>query len=102
MLTDTQHKYLTELLGECWHEWGRLGYCPKCGAYIDTKCYRTFTTPHDFFDVVNNMYAVEVADVLDTLCDYPEQGLTSLATAMQQPDFIERFMSELCKLKGVE
>lgn len=43
-MKDEDAKYLTERMGECWHEifWG---VCPKCGL---CRSNRTFTTWADF------------------------------------------------------
>lgn len=90
MLKDKQRKYLTELLGECWHVKGNTGYCQLCGEPLQLvgDYNRTFTTPQDFFDVVR---AIEYDDL-------PNYNITE----MQQPDFVERFMIEVCKMGGVE
>jgi hypothetical protein len=102
MLTDTRRKYLTELLGECcWQSNNKTlneykNRCVNCGLEKDTHKHRTFTTPQDFFDVVRALSPDDVIRVDKKL------NHEWMLEAMQQPDFIERFMSELCKLKGVE
>jgi hypothetical protein len=93
MLTDTQRKYLTEMLGERW--------CDDVKEYdvnyLGHSYNRTFTTPQDFFDVVRVLSLREVDDAWDSFpCSMSNGEL------MKQPDFIERFMSEVCEMKEVK
>lgn len=96
-MTDKQREYLTkEILHECWHEFeGREGFdrCKKCGTrenkYFTFSRNPTFTTPDDFFAVVRSMRPV------DLLVIWSNMG--NDATVLQEPDFIEKFMLEVCK-----
>jgi hypothetical protein len=105
MLTDTQRKYLAELLGECRHEtFDKEDYCPHCNNFLPTAPYimnRTFfTTPQDFFDVVRVLDKSVISKVFYNVGN--DCGRLLYFELLQQPDFIERFMVELCQLKGVE
>jgi hypothetical protein len=61
-MTETQRKFLTEYLGECWHEreQGRkllYWYCKHCGNYLNINSgedipRRTFTTAQDKQDLL--------------------------------------------------
>ena len=53
-LNEEDRKWLTEYLGECWHELKETEYgdfeCNKCGFEIRKRVFnRVFTTPGDFF-----------------------------------------------------
>jgi hypothetical protein len=62
-LTEAERKFLTEYLGECFHDENiakdRLGYsfaiCEKCGANRAAVTFRTFDTPADLHAVFSRM-----------------------------------------------
>ena len=109
MLTEQQRKYLTELIGDCWHEWyGEPGYnCIKCHKLSMNGCLnnRTFTEPADFFAVCRVM---DWKDVERALCYMDDKAnpagdvLDGIVKLMQQPTFIEDFMREVAKMGGIE
>ena len=49
-MTDTQRKWLTEYLGECWKGDIIDGICERCGTIFSTN--RTFTTAQDKQDLL--------------------------------------------------
>jgi hypothetical protein len=66
-LTEAERKFLTEYLGECFHDENiakdRLGYsfaiCEKCGANRAAVTFRTFDTPADLHAVFSRMVEKE-------------------------------------------
>jgi hypothetical protein len=112
MLNDKQCKYLTELLGECWHDekdapeieiGGKNPICPKCNKSLWTayEYNRTFTTWQDFGDVVRVLDDEKYYyDAIEYVMDYYRK--CSMFSIMKQPDFVERFMIEVGKMRGVE
>jgi len=53
MLTETQPKWLTEYLGECWHKFNRKLLRCKCGSKSDAR--RTFADPKDKQDLLEKI-----------------------------------------------
>ena len=103
-LTDTQRKALTEMLGECYHKCRVEGYkfqdfcdCCKCGKIFAQN--RTFDIPQDFFDVVRVLTLEQFEKVFTKLYLSKVSAEFKLYFAMQQPDFIERFMRAVAETK---
>lgn len=106
MPTDSQRKYLTELIGECFHE-GEWCQCKHCGKLMSNAPFnRTFTNPSDFFAVVRAIDRVMLEQVLKGIAFNLQYRYDSLllyiAEAMQKPTFIEDFMREVCRMGGVD
>jgi hypothetical protein len=93
MLTDTQKKALTEMLGEKWNEWE--WQIKEQDKTIETP-NRTFTTWQDFIDVVRAI------GVQNSIRASGVNRLFDLFNNMQQPDFIEQFMRAVAEMKGVK
>lgn len=111
-LTDTQRRYLTELIGECWHEMDTQGVmadtdgiqfivCKHCSKDFDIKkgLNRTFLTPDDFFAVVR---AISDITYRRALIELNVEYIYQQHSIMKQPTFIEDFMREVCRLGGIE
>ena len=95
MLTDTQRKTLTEMLGKQWYEkhWDSIARTNRALPN------RTFDTWQDFGDVVK-VAPIESAVVLNLMSLGSINSLTAVIS--QTPDFIEKFMREVCEMKGVK
>ena len=52
-MTETQSKFLTEYLGECWKGDIVDGICERCGTVFSTN--RTFTTAQDKYDLLEKV-----------------------------------------------
>jgi uncharacterized protein YprB with RNaseH-like and TPR domain len=108
-MTETQRKWLTEYLGECWHEWITgippeifLEQCAKCGQVkTDFDLNRTFTTiqdKHDLLEAVikkeQSIYHVFSSWSLDTGMDDFVVWLIKLSP-LETAELI-------CRWKGIE
>jgi uncharacterized protein YprB with RNaseH-like and TPR domain len=106
-MTETQRKFLTEYLGECWHDYQTgippeifLEQCTKCGQIkTDFDLNRTFTTIQDKQDLLEavikkeSIYHVFSSWSLDTGMDDFVVWLIKLS-----PEVIAEI---ICKWKGV-
>lgn len=100
-LIDNQLRYLTELIGECYHTKtipvGGCCNCKKCNSFMPTN--RTFTTPDDFFAVVR---AIDHEQIEDSFYAMKLDNPTDISWGLQHPTFIENFMRAVCRMGGVE
>jgi len=103
MLSKTQKKYLTkEVLKECYWKSNEKSYntshcrCVTCGLEKDAHRYHDFITPDDFFAVVRALDKHKTDYAIDS---WPFD--LTIGEILRQPDFIERFMVEVCRAKGV-
>ena len=97
-MTETQSKFLTEYLGECWKGDIVDGICERCGTVFSTN--RTFTTAQDKQDLLEAVIEKgEWDDWLDYLWD--KTPVRSFSQWLIQLSPLET-AKLICKWKGVE
>jgi len=119
-LTENQKRWLTEgdkknkMLDECWHEWKKRTHylddfiCKKCGLsqISSNNAQRTFTEPRDFFAVVRALDIGTASAVFNAMTSFDNEHnqywFGDLVELMQELDFIEQFMVEVCKMEGIK
>ena len=95
-MTETQKRFLTEYLGECWKGDIVDGICERCGTVFSTN--RTFTTEQDKQDLL--MKVIEKGEwdgFLDHLWDRVDGGHFTLIQLSP-----EKTAELICSWKGVE
>jgi len=108
-MTKTQTQYIYGLLGRCYHDeadatpfrvGGKPEICLECGfALYEAHRFNQEINGNDFFALVGVLDDIALSSIEGKLInEYPHL----LLWKMQQPDFIERFCIEVCKMKGVE
>lgn len=97
-MTETQSKFLTEYLGECWKGDIVDGICERCGTVFSTN--RTFTTAQDKQDLLEAVIEKgEWDDWLDYLWDKtPVRSFSQWLIQLSPLETAEL----ICKWKGVE
>ena len=99
-MTETQSKFLTEYLGECWKGDIVDGICERCGTVFSTN--RTFTTAQDKQDLLMriikndewNKFCYYLADIIETFGSSFSEWLIQLSP--------EETAELICRWKEVE
>jgi hypothetical protein len=100
-MTETQRKFLTEYLGECFHSESENLHCVKCGlSVLEIANRRTFTTAQDKQDLL--MGIISNGEWIDFRMAYAGRECCADYSVFFIKLSPEATAELICKWKGVE